>query len=707
MLKILPFVRALAYKAITRVAPSLRAYFGSGGYQRFPIGKDARFNSIVAACLGWIGRTASEPPLRLMERSEEGTYAPVDKHDALDLLAKPNTIYGWPAMLRSVMVDLSLFGNAYLVLKRNDRLMTEAIYWVSSLYMAPWRFAGGAAIQYYNCSDQYLSRECGARVLPEDVIHFRTGIDPDCPQLGWSPFRALLAEVFTDQQAAIWVANFLKNGAVPLMVISKGTPPPGRKTDWRTGDANIIRERFEDQARGDRIGSTVVMGRHLKVEKLGASAEDFDLTKLRLVPETRISGVFGVPPLLAGLLIGHQRANYANSSVARKLGAEQKIIPDMRDIAQTLSDRLLPEFEEAVYQDPESYRFEFDFSVMTALQEDQQKKSVRLNRLWNSNVIDRSEIRGAEGFSIREEDEGLYHADTRLGDLGSDPNPAQISALALLGLSAKRRPASQLKGMTRAQRRYLALRDARYVRMFSRYRREIAKLMEGVSTEIQPAITEALDAIEIPKGVKQDELTPEQAEAIDRIATQIATQLGAALTEANTRITKSGGGFYARVATDGLDELEIVIGRGIELSPQVEQSIVQRGGTRLGLVDFSADLRERTYRILAQGVGDGLGNPELARTIADRIPAGPWRTREIRSRVIARTETRYAQNYGTLKTCSELPDVQNVIVLDARIGDTDEECEALDGTTVTLAEAERLMDDEHPNGTRDFVPIVS
>ena len=79
-------------------------------------------------------------------------------------------------------------------------------------------------------------------------------------------------------------SNFLKNGAVPLMVISKGTPPPGRQRDWRTGDAQTILDRFEDQARGDRIGSTVVMGRHLKVEKVGASAEDFDLTKHPLGP---------------------------------------------------------------------------------------------------------------------------------------------------------------------------------------------------------------------------------------------------------------------------------------------------------------------------------------------------------------------------------------------------------------------------------------
>ena len=419
-----------------------------------------------------------------------------------------------------------------------------------------------------------------------------------------------------------------------------------------------------------------------------------------------------MPPLLAGLLIGHQRANYANSSIARKLGAEQKIIPDMKDIAHTLSERLLPELEEAVHADPTSYRFEFDFSVMTALQEDQRQKSVRLSRLWTQDVIDRSEIRGAAGFPIRSEDEGLYYADVKFGSFG-ETTPAQESALALLGL-AKRRPASQLKGLTREQRRYLARRDARYVSQSRRFRREIMKLMKDTSGTLHPIVSAALEEIEIPKGVKksvkkgakQGDLTPDQEDAIERLSLQLAASMADALQEANSRLTRSGGGFYGRLAADGLDDIEIIVGRGIELSPHIEEAIVQRGGTRLGLVDFGDSTRQRVFKILTEGVHDGLGNPELARSIADRIPAGPWRTRAIRSRVIARTETRYAQNYATLKTCSDIPDVQKVIVLDARIGDTDEECEALDGTTVTLAEAERLMDAEHPNGTRDFVPIV-
>lgn len=44
-------------------------------------------------------------------------------------------------------------------------------------------------------------------------------------------------------------------------------------------------------------------------------------------------------------------------------------------------------------------------------------------------------------------------------------------------------------------------------------------------------------------------------------------------------------------------------------------------------------------------------------------------------------------------------------VLDARLGETDEYCESIDGQIVTLADAETLAASEHPNGTRDFAPI--
>jgi len=48
--------------------------------------------------------------------------------------------------------------------------------------------------------------------------------------------------------------------------------------------------------------------------------------------------------------------------------------------------------------------------------------------------------------------------------------------------------------------------------------------------------------------------------------------------------------------------------------------------------------------------------------------------------------------------------IDSVMMIDARLGPTDDECEAMDGTIVTFAEAQSLLNQEHPNGTRDLVP---
>ena len=45
------------------------------------------------------------------------------------------------------------------------------------------------------------------------------------------------------------------------------------------------------------------------------------------------------------------------------------------------------------------------------------------------------------------------------------------------------------------------------------------------------------------------------------------------------------------------------------------------------------------------------------------------------------------------------------MIFDARGGEeTDDVCEGLDGTVVSLEEAETLMANEHPNGTRSMTP---
>jgi hypothetical protein len=161
------------------------------------------------------------------------------------------------------------------------------------------------------------------------------------------------------------------------------------------------------------------------------------------------------------------------------------------------------------------------------------------------------------------------------------------------------------------------------------------------------------------------------------------------------------------VAKLTFESLDAEVGLGVMLTDWIEQTILKTAGRRLGLIDLELETRNAMFEALAQAREEGLGAEAMAERIEDLISAGPWSSAEVRAKVIARTETKYAQNYSSLEAYRASDTVTDALIFDAQLGPTDEECEALNGETVSLEEAMRLMETEHPNGTRSFAPVVS
>jgi len=172
-------------------------------------------------------------------------------------------------------------------------------------------------------------------------------------------------------------------------------------------------------------------------------------------------------------------------------------------------------------------------------------------------------------------------------------------------------------------------------------------------------------------------------------------------------LAESYGGQFLRVAKLTWGALDAELGLGVMLTDPVEQMIVRTAGRRLGLLDMELETRNAMFEALAQAREEGLGADAMAGRIEELISAGPWRSAETRAQVIARTETKYAQNYSSLEAYRTSETVSDVLIFDAQLGPTDELCESLNGETVSLEEAMSLMESEHPNGTRSFAPVVS
>ncbi len=165
------------------------------------------------------------------------------------------------------------------------------------------------------------------------------------------------------------------------------------------------------------------------------------------------------------------------------------------------------------------------------------------------------------------------------------------------------------------------------------------------------------------------------------------------------------GEYYAEVASSTVNSINGTLGAAINMPDPVAARIVADGGTRAGLLDLPQTTRNKLFKILAEAQTDGVGADEIARRIRSTVTAGPWSTVQTRARVIARTETLNAQRRSALATYNQMDPNAPVQVFDALLGETDEDCEIVNGAVVSQLEADRLAASEHPNGTRGFVIV--
>ena len=167
---------------------------------------------------------------------------------------------------------------------------------------------------------------------------------------------------------------------------------------------------------------------------------------------------------------------------------------------------------------------------------------------------------------------------------------------------------------------------------------------------------------------------------------------------------------YALVAGETLDTINQGLGLGVNLSDPAERRILAKGGTRAGLVDLTASTRKNVARLVADGRAAGNGPAAIARAIRDQVPAGRFVNAgpRYRSMLIARTETKFAQNAASLEVYKGAPGIGGVQAFDAQgSGETDDECQDRDGQIFSFADADMELASEHPGGTLSFAPVAA
>lgn len=660
-------------------------------------------SSVVTAPVQWIQRAFPEARFRVMRGRGDESQEILD-HALADLIARPNPFYGSQHLWAATIFSWCVAGNAYWFKIRNGAGRVSELWWVAPWLVAPkWPADGSAFITHYE-----YKPGGGAPPVdldPDDVVHFRHGIDPGNPRLGLSPLHGTLREIFMDLESSNFVASLLRNLGVPGVVIS---PDGGAAADPE--DVEAVKTWFRESFGGDRRGAPLVMGGATKVQEYGFDPQKMDLSTARDVAEERVCASLGIPAAVVGFGAGLQTAKVgATMGELRKLAWTNGVMPLQRSLADELDRSLLPDFETGRGSRRQPLRTEFDASEVIALEEDLLKRAQRWNEMIRGGWAEVAEGRDALGLDVDDSHRVFLRPFSAIevpaGAVPTCPTMdpgegTQRRSLPMPGAKQRRASAAAFRRGAAHVRALDAMADG----LAEAFQTRLAPFFGGLGQTARDAALLLLEAQGEAAGADPGAVKVNLPSGEDQVlAGLIAEQLELPLRQADFRRLYEA--HYLTVAEE-VAKVGDLIGLATDLPDPVARAVVAAGGRRAGLVDLESQSRQALFDALAEGRAAGEGVGQLAARIADQVGGGPWRTPEQRARTIARTETKYAQNVSTVARARH-EGVDEFIVFDGRFGPgrSTPSHIARDGIVVSAQAADRMAAEEHPNGTLSFSPF--
>lgn len=667
--------------------------------------------SVVMAPVMWIQRALPEATLAMRERQKGGKVEPVEDHPLLDLIRNPNPHYGDIAMWSGIVADFCIWGDAYLVKVRDLSGRVVQLWYVPQFMMEPKAGLDGTEFlshYWYTPGTGYGRIE----LKPSEVIHFRNGLNPRDLRRGLAPMQSVIREIFADIESSNFVSSLLRNMGVPGVVIS---PKAGSMPSAE--DVEATKTWFQQTFSGDGRGGTLVMGAPTDVQPYGFNPQQMNLSEARDVAEERVCAALGIPAAVVGFGAGLQATKVgATMEEMRKLAWHNGVLPLGRALVDELQRSLLPDFEKPG-RGARRYELFWDTDDVLALSEDEDKQTERKLKELQAGAITLYDYLVETG---READDShkyylrpISTMEVPLAIAGQGREqlqPIGQQASELLPPPAKSLPAPQTKANPLED--YLPA-DARDAGNDVLARAEpVARLLNREAlTQTEPFAASLLELFagwgDSAGKISGDVLRASgfkglKAEPDPELIAKIIDLLNLEAWEQG--LSSRYQAQYLAIARKTAETLQEA-GFGTGLPDPVMREIIATGGTRAGLIDLTAQTRQAIFAALRSGIEEGDGILALANRIANQVEGGQWNNPETRARVIARTETQFAQNRSVLET-AKAAGAAELVVFDGIFGEPRSELShiARNGKIVSAEDARIMADNMRPNCTLSFVP---
>jgi HK97 family phage portal protein len=331
--------------------------------------------------LGWIGDNLPQARLRVTRNPDADEPSEVKNHPLTKLIRRPNGYYSGKALWAATAISYCVSGDAYWIKARGTGGFGSP---VELWYVPHWQILPQYESDGSSFISSYLYRPGSGKeytLQRKDLVHFRFGIDPENPRLGWSRLKSVLREMLSDNEIATYTAAILRNLGMPGGIVSPGEPGAVLPPDEQDRLEATWASKFTKSNRG----RVLVASRKLQVDFPAFSPEQLVIDKMGNRPEARVCGALRIPPMVVGLNVGDAQRTYSNWAEARSAAWEDCIIPMQSDFAETLDSDLLGDLGDSDRED-----VDWDYSKVRALAEDEDAKSKRAVSQFSAGGITRA-----------------------------------------------------------------------------------------------------------------------------------------------------------------------------------------------------------------------------------------------------------------------------------------------------------------------------
>lgn len=292
-------------------------------------------------------------------------------HPMARLIRRPNNHHVWANYALACSMSWWFSGNCYFLKVRSITGEVKELWYLPHFLVIPrWPGDGVAPdVPADKKNNSFLSHyqynppgKPPVLYPTSEIIHLKRGVDLGRPRLGLGAFEPLFKELYGDEKMALFTASIMANMGIQVPVMS----PKDDGVTITATDAARFKENWIRKTTGESAGEPVIWDQPMDIEKFGFNPSELDLSNLRMIPESRVAAVTGIPASTLQLMVGLQNGtSYAASEQARQQGYEEVIIPIQTVWAEEFTWQLLSEFKGS-----ENSEFIFDTANVRVLEED-------------------------------------------------------------------------------------------------------------------------------------------------------------------------------------------------------------------------------------------------------------------------------------------------------------------------------------------------